>query len=132
MNSVKSASRLTASVHEIVISLVDLPQGHHPPVRLKLRFVGENRTSEVYCVSFFKTLTDSTGHAFDACQGAVEVSASTENCAIQAARLRFAKRKDVSTWSLRADYEKAELLPARRRTSSLAWRRICQEHSTAH
>lgn len=87
---------------------------------------------QFYRVSFFKKLTDSTGHAVDARQGAVRVSASSEDRAIEAARLKFAELKDVSTWSLRADYEKVELLPSRGRTSSLAWQRSRQEHSTMH
>jgi hypothetical protein len=87
---------------------------------------------QIYRVSFFKKLTDSTGHPVDACQGSVEVSAPTENRAIEVARLRFAELKDVSIWSLRADYEKAKRLPGRERTSSLAWRNNGEERSTAH
>jgi hypothetical protein len=86
----------------------------------------------IYRVSFFKTLTDSTGHPVDACQGAVEVRATSQGRAIELARLRFAELKDVSVWSMRADYEKAELLPARKRVSSSAWRNSQHEHSAAH
>jgi hypothetical protein len=87
---------------------------------------------QIYRVSFFKRLTDSTGHPADACQGAVEVSAPAEGRAIEVARLKFAECADVSLWSMRADYETAELLPGRKRASSLAWRNSLREHSAAH
>ena len=88
--------------------------------------------AQIYRVSFFKRLTDSRGHPVDACQGAVEISASSEDRAVEVARLKFAELEDVSIWSLRADYEKAELLPARKLASGRAWRDSRQEHSTAH
>ena len=69
----------------------------------------------VYRVNFFKTVTDSTGHRFDAHQGAVEVLAENSDSAIKVARLEFAKQKRVTEWTMRADYEQAELLPARSR-----------------
>jgi hypothetical protein len=86
---------------------------------------------QIYRVSFYKRLTDSTGHPVDACQGAVEVSAPAEGRAIEVARLKFAECADVSLWSMRADYETAALLPGRKRASSLAWRHSLQEHSAA-
>ena len=46
---------------------------------------------QIYRVSFFKQLADSTGHPVDACQGAVEVRAPTEDRAIELARKMFAK-----------------------------------------
>ena len=49
----------------------------------------------IYRVSFFKQLTDSTGHPFDACQGAVEVRAPSQDRAIELARQMFAELKDV-------------------------------------
>jgi hypothetical protein len=88
--------------------------------------------AQIYRVSFFKRLTDSNGHPVDACQGAVEVSASSEDRAVNMARLKFAELEDISIWSLRADYEKAELLPARKRASSSAWRISRQERSMSH
>ena len=88
--------------------------------------------AQIYRVSFFKRLTDSTGRPVDACQGAVEVSASSEGRAVNMARLKFAELEDVSIWSLRADYEKTELLSARKRASSSAWRISRQEHSMSH
>jgi hypothetical protein len=83
---------------------------------------------KTYHVSFFKTLTDSTGHPFNPCQGTVEVHAPDESCAIAIARKKFAELKDVGVWSLRADYEEAQLLPARKRTSSSAWRKVRPEN----
>jgi hypothetical protein len=69
---------------------------------------------KIYHVSFFKTLTDSTGHLFNPCQGTVEVHAPDEGRAIAVARTRFAELKDVVVWSLRADYEKVKVLPNRK------------------
>lgn len=74
---------------------------------------------------------DSAGHPVDACQGTVEVSASTEDRAIDVARLKFAAVQDVGSWSLRADYEKVELLSAHKRTSGLAWRHHRKEIDNA-
>jgi hypothetical protein len=87
---------------------------------------------QIYRVSFFKQLTDSAGHPVDACQGAVEVSAASEDRAIEMARAKFAELEDVTIWSLRADYEKAEPLPGRKRTSPLAWRNSRDENAAAH
>ncbi len=68
---------------------------------------------QIYHVSFFKRLTDSTGHPVNAWQGAVDVRASDEERAIELGRQRFAEIKDVSEWSLRADYEIVEPVVAR-------------------
>jgi hypothetical protein len=81
----------------------------------------------VYRVAFFKRLTDSTGHPVSPCQGAVEVRASSEDCAIELARQRFAELSGVGAWSFRADYEKVELLPTRKRVSNLVWRRSLRD-----
>ena len=56
---------------------------------------------QMYRVSFFKKLTDSTGHPVDAWQGAVEVRAPSRDGAVELARPRFAEIKDVGTWTLR-------------------------------
>jgi len=69
----------------------------------------------VYRVSFFRTVADSTGHLFNALQGAVEVHAENSGKAVQLARLKFAKLKHVTTWTIRADHEQCELLPRRQR-----------------
>jgi hypothetical protein len=70
-----------------------------------------------YRISFFKSLVDSTGHPVEACQGIVEVAAADREHAITAARREFAKLKDVGTWSLRADYQTVEAMPARKRAA---------------
>ena len=74
-------------------------------------------TKQIYRVSFFKTLTDSTGHPVDACQGVIEVRAPTKDRAIRLAENAFANSKDVLRWSLRADYETVERLAYRPRGS---------------
>ena len=87
---------------------------------------------QIYRMSFYKRLTDSTGHPVDACQGAVEVKAPAEDRAIEVARLKFAECADIDLWSMRAAYETAELLPSRKRASSLAWRNSLREHTAAN
>lgn len=86
----------------------------------------------IYQIAFFKRLTDSTGHPANPCQGVVEVKASSKDCAIVLARQRFAELAGVTTWSFRADYEKVNLLPMRKRVSSLVWRRSIQEQSSRY
>jgi acetyl-CoA carboxylase carboxyltransferase component len=71
--------------------------------------------ARVYRVSFFKRLSDSTGHQFSARQGTVDVQAGNEDAAIGIARQKFALLEDINLWSLRADYEEVELLPDRKR-----------------
>jgi hypothetical protein len=71
-----------------------------------------------YCVSFFKKLIDSTGHPVNAWQGVVEVRAISPEAAGTAARRMFAKSKDVLDWSLRADDEVVEPLPASKQSSN--------------
>ena len=87
---------------------------------------------KTYHVSFFKTLTDSTGHRFNPCQGTVEVHAPNEGRAIAIARERFAKLKDVGVWSLRADYEEAQIIPDRKRASASAWCKGRPENLAMH
>ena len=79
-----------------------------------------------YRVSFFKGLLDSTGHPFDVCQGVVAVRAISGKVAVDDARQIFAELKDVRIWSLRADYEGVELVPAARRRS----KHECHKSST--
>jgi hypothetical protein len=83
---------------------------------------------QIYRVRFSKNLTDSYGRSVDACQGTVEVRASSEARAIELARQRFAELKDVGIWSMRADYEKVELLASRQR---IANRRHRNKHAEA-
>jgi len=77
----------------------------------------------VYRVSFFKMLFDSTGHRADPCQGIVEVLAETRNDAAQNARHQFAELKSITNWSFCADYDVVEELPARKRISRSAWKK---------
>lgn len=75
----------------------------------------------IYRVSFFKTLFDSTGHRADPCQGTVEVRGETRDVAVETARHRFAELKGIRVWSLYADYDVVEELPARKRISKSVW-----------
>jgi hypothetical protein len=59
---------------------------------------------QIYRVSFFKRLVDSSGHPSAPEQGAIEVHAASEDEAVELARLKFAKIKDVCSRSHRADY----------------------------
>lgn len=69
----------------------------------------------IYRVSFFKRLSDSTGHEIDACQGVVDVQAVSETAAVEMARLQFAELQGVKSWLQRADSEKVECLPLRKK-----------------
>jgi hypothetical protein len=69
---------------------------------------------QLYRVSFFKRLTDSTGHPVDVPQGSVEVHGDRKSRAVRAARQRFAELKSVRTWTLRADYENVEIIANRK------------------
>jgi hypothetical protein len=94
---------------------------------------GRNLMARTYRVSFFKRLADSTGHPVEAWQGSVEIVAPNRPCAIEAARRKFAEAGHVGTWSLRADYDEAELLPARTRLPSPngPHRRHVERHAAA-
>lgn len=67
---------------------------------------------QLYQVTFIKKLVDSTGHPVDAAQGSIEISARSQERAIDDARVAFAELKDVRIWSLRADYVSVEPLAA--------------------
>ncbi len=82
----------------------------------------------IYRVSFFKKLVDSNGHPVDACQGIVEVHSPDPESAVHGARRKFATLAKVNDWSLRADYEVVEMLPARKRASRSAWTRCLEHH----
>ncbi len=84
---------------------------------------------KVYRVSFFKRLLDSTGHRTDACQGIVEVRGATRDDAVEHARHRFAELKGITRWSLYADYDEVEELPARKRTSRSVWKNSLSDHA---
>ncbi len=110
-------------MHELVIRAFDLHQRLQPSRRIGLSVSGREAVEKIYYVSFFKRLVDSNGRCVDACQGAVEVRAADRDNAIKLARKKFAELKDVMDWSLRADYEKVELLEARKRVSKRQQRR---------
>jgi hypothetical protein len=112
-----------------VILLIDLHQSARV-IACLASVSREGRMDHVYRISFFKRLTDSTGHPASPCQGVVEVRASSEDRARELARQRFAGLARVSTWSFRADYEKIELLSTRKRVSNSVWRRsLCDQSS---
>lgn len=83
----------------------------------------------IYRVSFFKTLFDSTGHRADPCQGTVEVHGETRGAAVENARHRFAELKGIRIWSLYADYDVVEELPARKRISRAVWAKSVADHA---
>lgn len=83
----------------------------------------------IYRVSFFKTLFDSTGHRADPCQGTVEVHGPTRDVALEHARQQFAKLKGIAVWSLYADYDQVEELPARKRVSNRVWMKSIGDHA---
>jgi hypothetical protein len=85
-----------------------------------LRLSGGDAMEQDYRVSFFKKLVDSTGHPANAWQGVVAVRAINPEAAGTAAKRMFAKSRDVKDWSLRADYEIVEPLPATKQTSKNA------------
>lgn len=64
--------------------------------------------NSLYCVRFFKDLSDSNGHPHHCVQGVIEAVAPDVPSAIAIARLRFAEDKGVQHWSARADYETVE------------------------
>ena len=69
----------------------------------------------LYQVRFFKKLIDSTGHPVEACQAIFEIHAPDRECAVDDARLAFAKRRKIGHWSLHADYATVDLLHASER-----------------
>jgi hypothetical protein len=67
---------------------------------------------KLFCVRFLKDLEDSSGHVHKCVQGEVEIAAIDMPRAVEIARLRFAEQTQVPHWTLRADYEVVECLPA--------------------
>jgi hypothetical protein len=80
----------------------------------------------VYRVSFFKRLTDSTGHQFETCQSAVEVHACSGETRRGPGQNPFRPAKASKLVDAAADYHKPELLPKRKRVSAAIW------NKTAH
>jgi hypothetical protein len=104
-------------MHELVIRGLIYINARHRRSAWPFLMSGREAVERIYNVSFFKRLVDTNGRPVDACQGAVEVRAADHDSAIEHARKRFADLKNVLDWSLRADYEKVELLEARKRLS---------------
>jgi hypothetical protein len=73
--------------------------------------------ASLFHVSFFKKLTDSTGHVHDCCQGEVDVLAHDEARATAVARERFAGSKHITNWTLYADYEVVKIDGVQERAS---------------
>jgi len=71
----------------------------------------------IYRVSFYKKLTDDTGHPAEPCQGVVEVHGKDRKCVIENAKRRFADLKGATDWSLYADYVIAKVVPKHTRVS---------------
>lgn len=67
---------------------------------------------KAYRVSFFKALSDSTGHTFHAIQGTVEVRATGQKDAATKARKAFAALKGANDWSFHADYGTVQAISA--------------------
>jgi hypothetical protein len=83
----------------------------------------------IYRVSFYKKLTGDTGHPAEPCQGVVEVHGETRERAIEHARHKFADLKGVNDWSIYADYEVVEELPARKRISESVYTKSLENHA---
>lgn len=66
--------------------------------------------NSLFCVRFFKEVSDSNGHEHHCVQGVVETVAADESSAIEKARLSFAEERGVVHWSDRADYETVECI----------------------
>ncbi|HUN44001.1 MAG TPA: hypothetical protein VMU81_27225 [Acetobacteraceae bacterium] len=66
----------------------------------------------IYRVSFYKKLTDDTGHPAEPCQGVVEVHEKNRKCAIEVAKQRFAELKGATDSSAFADYAIAKAVPS--------------------
>ena len=98
-------------------NLIDLNQGALSHFGLGVSHPGGEAMKQNYRVSFFKQLVDSTGHPFDVCQGVVEVRTISRKAAVDDAKRIFTELKDVKDWSLRADHEGVELVPAAKRRS---------------
>jgi hypothetical protein len=97
--------------------------------RFRYRQLGRRPVETIYRVSFFKTLFDSTGHRADPCQGIVEVRGETRDAAVETARHRFAELKGITVWSIYADYDVVEELPARKRISRSVWTKSIGDHA---
>jgi len=57
----------------------------------------------LYAASFYKTLSDDTGHERRVCQRVVEVDAGTRTLALVEAKELFCALERISDWSWHAD-----------------------------
>ena len=56
-----------------------------------------------YMFTFFKRVSDSTGHEVEARQDAIELSSPTLRDAVETATRCFAEKRHIPDWSLHAD-----------------------------
>ena len=59
----------------------------------------------------------------------MEVRGETRDVAVESARHRFAELKGIRVWSLYADYDVVEELPARKRISKSVWIKSIGDHA---
>ena len=57
----------------------------------------------LYVVRFMKNVLGENGHEIEACQGTLEVDASSEGQAVELAKRRFCETQSLCDWSLHAD-----------------------------
>jgi hypothetical protein len=57
----------------------------------------------LYVVRFMKNVLGENGHEIEACQGTLEVDASSEGQAVELAKRRFCEIQSLCDWSLHAD-----------------------------
>src|SRR3954466_11737129 len=72
-------------------------------VLLRLSRQRRSMRMPLYTATFYKTVSDDTGHERRVCQRVVEVEASTRASALVAARELFCMRERISDWSWHAD-----------------------------
>jgi hypothetical protein len=85
------------------------------PARGPSLFFFQETEMPCYRVSFFKTVSDDTGHERAVCQRAVEVEANDPDAALRPARELFCKLENIPHWSVHADScatEALQLQPA--------------------
>jgi len=63
-------------------------------------------------VRFYKEVTSDTGQDVDACQASFDIDASDEHSAVERAKRRFCKQRQISNWTVNADRVEIEHLDA--------------------
>jgi hypothetical protein len=63
----------------------------------------EEFSMSLYVVRFMKNVLGDNGHEIEACQGTLEVDATTEGQALELAKRRFCEAQSLCDWSLHAD-----------------------------